>query len=216
VLRTGATHAGQSTPTGETGFAAAIVIGGVPALANAWNPILNPAGYSVQIVGVFCHQSPIVDFIDAAGSPRHCELADLLVVVDDLTVAAPGPRWAVLVQAKMAAAGGGQTLTRPGDLVQLELLSTWPKFTLPPTFSLSSCDFSTCGHAGSALDCGRYGLIDPQPAPAWRQHRRPRPCRPADWSSAAFSRIWSRLCKPATAGRRRVSQMIGPAPSTSC
>lgn len=169
VLRTGATSAGQSPPTGEVGFVAAVVIGGVPALANAWTSILNPAGYSVQITGVFCHQSPMVDFTDAAGTPQRCELADLLVVVDDQTGATPGSRWAVLVQAKMAAAGGGQTLSRTQDLVQLELLSTWPKFTLPPTFLPSSRVFSTCRHAGRASDCGRYGLIDPQPAPVWRQ-----------------------------------------------
>ena len=169
VLKTGATHAGQSTPTGEVGFVAAMVIGGVHALANAWTPILNPAGYSVKIAGVLCHQTPMVDFVDAAGAPQRCELADLLVVVDDLTGSPPAPRHALLVQAKMAAVGGGQMLTGTQDLVQLELLSRWPRFVLPPTFSPRSRDFSTCRHPGVVLDCGRYGLIDPQPAPAWRQ-----------------------------------------------
>lgn len=178
VLLTGAVHAGQSVPTGEVGFVAAVVIGGVPALAAAWNPILRPAGYSVQLTGVFCHQSPMVDFVDVIGRPQRCELADLMVVVDDQTGPSVGSRWAVLVQAKMAAARGGKALTTPGDLVQLELLSRWPSFSLPPTFTSRPRDFSTCLHRGVVLDCGRYGLIDPQPKPAWRQQS-PAPTMPA-------------------------------------
>jgi len=156
--------------------------------------------------------TPKVDFIDAAGSSQRCELADLLVVVDDLTGATPGPRWAVLVQAKMAAADGGQILTRPGDLVQLELLSTWRKFTLPPTFSLSSRDFSTCGHAGSALDCGWYGLIDPQPAPAWRQQP------PAASMPAGGMELGSFLAHMVESGQTGYGPeaTIGPARSTNC
>lgn len=123
---------------------------------------------SVSLTGVFCHQTPQVSFVDSAGRSRRCELADLLVVVDDLTSGEQGRRWAVLVQAKMAARFGGITLRAPGDLVQLDLLSNWPRFNLPAGFAPGERDFRTCGHRGAALDCGTYGLIDSQ-VPAWRQ-----------------------------------------------
>lgn len=166
-LRMGARHVGQTQPTGEVGFVAAVVLGAVPAIAAAWRPILRPAGYSVSLTGVFCHQTPRVSFRDAVGTLRHCELADLLVVVDDLSSGTPGRRWAALIQAKMARKGGGQSLASQGDLTQLDLLSRWPQFTLPPGFAPGARDFSTCVHRGGPLDCGRYGLIDGQPAPAW-------------------------------------------------
>lgn len=166
-LRNGAP--GQATPTGEVGFVAAVVVGGVYNLAAAWRPILRPAGFSLQVSGVFCHQSPQVTFTNSHGQVGSCELADLLVVVDDITGYGAGRRWAVLIQAKMAASGGGQTLSGARDLRQLDLFSYWPTFTLPPTFSAGVRDFATCNHAGSPFDAGRYGLIARQPSPLWHQ-----------------------------------------------
>lgn len=169
ILRTGATAAGQKVPTGEVGFVAAFVLGAVPAIASVWKPILNACGLSVTMTGVFCHQTPMASFIDSSGTARKCELADLLVVVDDLTSTMSTARWAVLIQAKMAGPAGGQTLTRQSDLTQLDLLSNWPSFTLPAGFAPGPRDFSTCTYAGSAIECGRYGLIDKQPNSAWHQ-----------------------------------------------
>ncbi len=169
ILRSGATNFGQKVPTGEIGFVAAIVLGAVPAIASAWRAILRPARYSVRMSGVFTHQTPKADFIDSAGISRNCELADLLIVVDDLTSGALSARWAVLIQAKMAAVGGGQTLSQQGDLNQLDLISRWPPFTLPASFAPGPRDFSTCTHAGAVVDCARYGLIDGQPNPVWNQ-----------------------------------------------
>lgn len=168
VLRTGAP--GQATPTGEVGFVAAIVLGAVKDIARAWRPILNPHGYSVQLTGVFCHQTPRASFTDASGNARVCELADLLVVADDLTTGSPTRRYAALVQAKMANVGGGKTLTSGGDLIQLSLMSVWPVFTLPASFGSAPRDFATCSFPGAKVDCGRYGLIEPQPSPRWEQH----------------------------------------------
>ena len=139
------------------------------AVAAAWRPILRPQGYGVSLTGVFCHQTPRASFVDSAGVPRQCELADLLVVVDDFTSGEAGRRWAVLIQAKMALPGGGQSLTSRGDLVQLDLLSNWPAFSLPAGFAPGQRDIRTCRHAGVAMDCATYGLIDPQPRPVWRQ-----------------------------------------------
>jgi hypothetical protein len=145
------------------------VLGAVPAIASAWKPLLKPHGVSVKMSGVFCHQTPMASFIDSAGVPRTCELADLLVVVDDLTSGTATTRRAVLIQAKMAAAAGGQTLTTQRDLTQLDLLSNWPSFTLPSGFAAGPRNFSTCTYSGSVIECGRYGLLDKQPNPAWHQ-----------------------------------------------
>ena len=169
VLRTGALSWGQRQPTGEVGFVAAAVLGGVPDIAAAWQPILQKAGFGVTLSGVFCHQSPQATFTDSAGNLVSCELADLLIVVDDFTGGRQGQRWAVLVQATMAATGGGQSLTSSGDLRQLDLLSRWPPFTLPAGFAAAPRDFASCAYAGATLDCGRYGLIDAQPRPLWHQ-----------------------------------------------
>jgi hypothetical protein len=169
ILRTGATSVNQKIPNGEVGFVAAFVLGGVPAIAAAWQPLLKPHHLSVRMSGVFCHQTPMATFIDSSGAPRTCELADLLIVVDDLTSGAPTARWAVLIQAKIASATGGQKLTKQGDLNQLDLLTHWPRFTLPSGFATGQRDFSTCAHAGSVIECGRYGLIDKQPKPIWHQ-----------------------------------------------
>ena len=167
VLRVGAP--GQNSPTGEVGFVAAVVLGGVCDIANAWRPLLSPHGLSLKMSGVFCHQTPKATFTDNQGIVVSCELADLLVVVEEYRGGRLGRRWAALVQAKMAAPGGGQTLTQPGDLRQLDLMSRWPSFTLPKNFAPSARDFATCTKAGTTLDCGRYGIIDGQPNPDWYQ-----------------------------------------------
>jgi hypothetical protein len=169
ILRTGATSVRQKKPTGEVGFVAAFVLGAVPGIASAWRPLLKPHGLSLKMSGVFCHQTPRASFTDSSGAARTCELADLLLVVDDLTTGTTTTRWAVLIQAKMAAASGGCSLTTGGDLTQLDLLSKWPGFTLPTTFAAGKRDFWTCTHAGSTIECGRYGLIDGQPNPTWHQ-----------------------------------------------
>lgn len=92
-----------ATPTTEVGFIAAVVLGGVPAVAAAWGAILNSIGLRLSMVGVFCHQSPMVRF-RSGGTNHRCELADLLVVVDDITGGSIVDRRAVLVQAKMGRA----------------------------------------------------------------------------------------------------------------
>ena len=168
ALARGAVVIGQPPPTAEVGYVAAVVIRGIADLAAAWRPILQPIGLSVRLHGVFCHQAPQVSFTDQAGQQRKCELADLLVVVED-HVTGSNRRWATLVQAKVAAAGGGKHLSQPGDLVQHELLSTWPLFTMPAGYAPHGRDVASCAHPGLPTDCGRYGLIDPGHFPAWYQ-----------------------------------------------
>jgi hypothetical protein len=169
ILRNGASHFGQSRPTDEVGFIAAAVLGGVPAIARTWKPTLQKAGFQLHIHGVFCHKSPQATFKDNLGVNKSCELADLLVVVDDLTPGGAGQRWAVLIQAKIAKQPSKKTISSEGDLRQLDLLTRWPLFSLPANYQPGDRDFSTCKHAGQPLDCGRYGLITPQPTTSWHQ-----------------------------------------------
>ncbi|WP_339110008.1 hypothetical protein [Thioclava sp. GXIMD4216] len=104
----------QRKPSNEVGFVAAVVRRGVSDIARAWSPLLLPHGLSVGVHGVFCHKSPEATFTDINGKTVKCELADLLVVVEDYLGGRPGRRWAALIQAKMAALGGGKTLTNSG------------------------------------------------------------------------------------------------------
>jgi hypothetical protein len=160
---------GQHPPTGEVGFVAAFVLGAVPGIAQAWRAILRPHGLSVRMTGVFCHQTPRASFTDASGNVRSCELSDLLVVVEDFTTGSSGRRWATLIQAKMANTGGGTTLSAPGDMIQLDLMTRWPNFTLPSAYAPGARNFSTCRYPGTTIECGRYGLIEPSPNVDWHQ-----------------------------------------------
>lgn len=158
---------------GEVDFVKAVVVDGVRFIGPAWAGILRQAGYAVELTGVFCHQSPRVKFRAPASKPKCCELADLLVVVDDLD---PNgeilKRMAVLVQAKMATHSIVTRLITSGDLKQLDLYSNWHPFDLPKYFSRQlGRNFATCRHPGTTADCGRYGLITKQPVRRW--HQRP-------------------------------------------
>ena len=171
VLRVGAP--GQSKPTGEVGFVAAVVIGGVHDIANAWSPLLHPHGLSVKMGGVFCHQTPRATFANNSGKIVSCELADLLVVVEDNTGGRPGRRWAALIQAKMAAPGGGQTLTQPADLRQLDLMSGGHRSRYQKTLRLARATSQHAGITERRLIVAATGLSKGSPA-RFGISRRPR------------------------------------------
>lgn len=180
ILQNGATCFGQTPPSGEVGFVAAVVLGGVPAIADAWRPILAEAGFRLAMHGVFCHQVPKVSFMNAAGETKSCELADLLIVIDDLTLGRPNKRWASLIQAKMAQSSGGTTIATPNDVTQLDLFMNWPEFELQAGYQKGLRNFSNCPHPGVVTDCGWYGLITNSSGLAvWRQQR-PQKIMPPD------------------------------------
>ncbi|WP_165191652.1 hypothetical protein [Caulobacter soli] len=162
----------SAAPTNEPDAVAAVVSAGIPRAAAAWRPILGPLGRRADIVGIFTHCTPKVEFTDGAGDLQHCELADLLIVVDDVTGASPDRR-AMLVQAKQGAPPT-KTLTESGDLVQLELLSTWPSFTFyqKPYFRADR-DIGASGTPGRVSQSGEYGMIDLQARPPGWAHAAP-------------------------------------------
>jgi len=119
--------------------------------------------------GVFCHGSPQVSFTDAAGTSRRCELADLLIVVDDCTGTAVSDRRALLVQAKLFSSAG--TISTSGTAAhQLDLYSRWPSFTFTSSaYKATSRDFAASG-PGLVGESGRYGGIDLSPRPVVWEH----------------------------------------------
>ena len=108
-------------PTDEPEAVAAVVSVALPALTAAWKPLLAPQGLTAQIIGVFSHQSPYVTFTDSKGGPQQRELADLLLVVDDLTGGTPDRR-AQLIQQE-AELGGRPHVEMNRILAGFEILN---------------------------------------------------------------------------------------------
>lgn len=153
-----------SAPRSEPEAVAAAVSVGLPDTAASWTPILAPFGYQAFVTGVFCHQTPMVDY----NAPRKCELADLLVVIDEGVAPVPNDRRALLVQAKIA--HHPTRLSSPGDITQFNLLSTWPTFKFVGPYPQNWRHIGASGTPGNVADSADYGLIDLSPRPvAWEQ-----------------------------------------------
>jgi hypothetical protein len=171
VLSTGAI--GQTRPSREEDFVAAFVLGAMPLIATAWSALLQPLGLSLTVRAIYCHGRPQVAFsrtglvanVPPSGS---CELADLLLCIDD-TSGNLTTRRAALVQAKMLK--GGTVSLSGSDLVQLDLLQNWPAFTFQdPGYATRARDFTAGVSAAIATDSAAYGLIDKGASlPTWEQ-----------------------------------------------
>ena len=151
-------------PRNEPEAVAAITSVALPAAARAWSSTLGPLGYKLEITGVFCHQTPQVTFPKVDGRQGRCELADLLIVVDEHVGGAPIDRRAVLVQSKIA---GHPTKTLSGgDLVQLDLYQNWPKFDFlnKAAYAAFARDFRSSRAPGAVSEGRDYGAIDLLPA----------------------------------------------------
>ncbi|KGD98590.1 hypothetical protein JL39_14100 [Rhizobium sp. YS-1r] len=159
---------GVRAPRTEPGLVAAVTTYAIPRIARDWRRILKPLRTHIEISAVFTHQAPKVRFASGIKARATCELADLLIVVDD---ARTGRRQAALIQAKMAAQRGTVQISRQQDKLQLELFQKWPRFDFEePIYNLASVDFHS---GGSAAECGRYGVIDRHliTPPIWSQMR---------------------------------------------
>jgi hypothetical protein len=157
---------GVSVPRTEPGLVAAVTTYAVPQLAKDWKQILQPTGTNIAISAVFTHQAPKVRFVSPRKTKATCELADLLLVVDNVRT---GRRQAVLIQAKMAGQRGTVIISRPQDKLQLALFQNWPRFDFQePIYKLTNVDFHS---GGSANDGGQYGVIDRHcfSPPIWSQ-----------------------------------------------
>jgi hypothetical protein len=155
-------------PGSEPDAVAAVVSAGMPLAAIGWSPTLLKHHYHVQIIGIFCHGTPYVKFDDAHGAPQpSCELADLLIVMDEGLAKPALDRRALLVQAKIA--GHPSKRLSGSDLIQLDLYQRHPDFQ----FARGPYPRGTRnirGKPGAVADGFSYGMIDLLPGiVGWEQ-----------------------------------------------
>lgn len=91
---------GHSHPY-EPDFVASLVVDGLPFLAWWWQGILGPIGWSLNVLGVFCHNSPKVEFNQqgSGSSKSKVELGDLLIAHVHKDTRGNVSRYALLLQA---------------------------------------------------------------------------------------------------------------------
>lgn len=145
-------------PKKEVAYVAAVTLGGIYDIAEAWNPICSGRGISLRLAGVFCHAAPIVKF-GRKPLERKCELADLLVVTD-IRKSGALIRRAALIQAKMARAKQRVSLTGPSSYKQLDLYQHWYRFDfLDPAYDMRRVNFRV---GPGPFSSGTFGAIDPR------------------------------------------------------
>lgn len=121
-------------PAGEVSAVRTMTLYGFGEIARAWSPILESLGYRIDLHGVFCHSAPQVTFAPVphpnfrnGSTPRRCELADLLIVIDHVDHSKKiNERCASLIQAKML--DRGALNPKRQEWVQHELLAWLPSF----------------------------------------------------------------------------------------
>lgn len=162
-------------PRTEVGFVAAIVHNAVLPLVKAWQPHLKAAGLRLSVTAVFCHGAPVVEFRNPATGRTRCELADLLLVVDDHGGSRIRRR-ASLIQAKMANMAGHVQLTGLSSRNQLALYQQWFVFDfVEAAYGLKGVDLRKGGTVGTAT----FGVID--------RHLKHLPTNPIVWTQHAPS-----------------------------
>ncbi|MCK5347458.1 MAG: hypothetical protein KAR20_28805, partial [Candidatus Heimdallarchaeota archaeon] len=117
----------------EPDFVASLVLNGTQIIENEWRNVFNSVGIQIAVTGIYCHQTPKVNFI---GMKRtSCELGDLLWCHVHSDIEGNVIRNAILYQAKKSAI---QPYNLPkNDDDQLKLYSTWPQFTYVNSGSLN-------------------------------------------------------------------------------
>jgi hypothetical protein len=116
--RSGAVAAGQpNEPTVVYGILKSVI----PRIQAELQRCYSPHNVTVRVAGVFCHQSPYVDFPPSLGLPG-CELGDLLIVVRFRETWGEELR-AMLLQFKV----GGWPKSNSND-AQWVLYTRWPAF----------------------------------------------------------------------------------------
>ncbi len=171
-------HGGLRTaaPSGEVSAVRTMTLDGFDEIAAAWAPILKACGYRIDLRAVFCHSRPHVTFAPvphpnypSGTTPRRCELADLLIVIDHVDHTKEiDDRRAVLVQAKMLKSGAVKPAGK--EWVQHELLAWLPTFTfVDPGYHPRSRNLNGTPLVGSSAHTSEYGGIDLKSSPReWR------------------------------------------------
>lgn len=177
VLTCGGTRTGK--PSGEVSAVRTMTLDGFDQITAAWSPILRAHGYRIDLRAVFCHSRPHVTFAPVphpnypgGTTPRRCELADLLIVIDHLDLSKKiDDRRAVLVQAKMLK--GGAVKPSGQEWVQHELLAWLPSFTFVDyAYDPRSRNLNGMPQVGVPAYTAEYGGIDlGKSPPEWRHER---------------------------------------------
>ena len=161
-----------ASPSNEPTAVAAVTWVAMPDIVAQWRPVLRPLGFKIALHSVFCHQSPQVSFLDRSGKTQRCELADLLIVVDETASGAIQDRRAVFVQAKMFSASGVISIST-ASRDQLELYELWPSFSfVSGPYKPVPRDFAGSGQPGSSNEFGPLrGYRSPSDRSAVGAHR---------------------------------------------
>jgi hypothetical protein len=186
-------------PLKEVPAVEALVCRGMRGVAINWRRATQLPLNRLALQTVFTHSTPQVLFTRPCGALGQCELADLLIVVDDPFASTPHDRRrAVLVQAKLDKPSGQLKLNSRNEKVQFELLSTWPAFSFRSTLYRQ---YSRDLKLGPSVPdwSGEYGGIDQPPTPIWTQYH---------LSSAAFA-TEPPICGAISLGRLLAEMLTG-------
>ena len=155
-------------PFDEISAVKSVLSEGFKQIESDWTPILARAGYRLDLQPVFTHSRPQV--VSSAG---RCELADLLVVMDESGGSGrPADRRAVLVQAKRLKDPHTRIKLDSKEYKQFDLLSGWPDFNfVEAAYDKRTRNFRTLlSPADDPHLSGEYGAIDLRPTPrTWVQ-----------------------------------------------
>ncbi|MCZ7358198.1 MAG: hypothetical protein O8C66_01935 [Candidatus Methanoperedens sp.] len=141
----------------EPDIVASLVLNGTKIIENEWRNVFDSLGIRIVVTGIYCHQTPKVNFSGMKGNS--CELGDLLWCHVHSDIDGNVIRNAILYQAKKSAVQPYKL--RGNDKDQLKLYSTWPAFTYVTSGSLNG---QTRHVKPSAPRRGaQYLLIDDRP-----------------------------------------------------
>lgn len=172
-------HGGARTkaPYDEVSAVRTMTLDGFDEIAAAWAPTLKFVGCRIDLRAVFCHSKPHVTFAaiphpryPGGRTPRVCELADLLIVVDHVDPYKKiDDRRAVLVQAKILK--GGKIAPSRQEWVQHELLGWLPDFSfIDPRYDQRSRNLNGTPLVGTPHLTAEYGGIDLKTSPPIWHH----------------------------------------------
>lgn len=117
----------------EPDIVASLVLNGTKIIENEWRNVFNSVGIQIAVTGIYCHQTPKVNF--SGMKSESCELGDLLWCHVHSDIDGTVIRNAILYQAKKSA--DQPYHLRGNDEDQLKLYSTWPAFTYVTSGSLN-------------------------------------------------------------------------------
>ncbi|MBE3094475.1 MAG: hypothetical protein IMZ52_05550 [Actinobacteria bacterium] len=116
---------GRGNKPEEPDIVASLVLNGTKIIEDGWREIFNLFKIKIALTGIYCHQTPKINFKGMIG--HSCELGDLLWCHVHTAKDGNIIRNAILYQAKKSSEHP-YTICKE-ELDQFKLYSTWPEFT---------------------------------------------------------------------------------------